>query len=398
MKHLRLPLLALFGMAAFPQPAWANAGTPLMWAGMAHLVFGNALIGLGEGLLLAWVFSTPKLKTILTLILANYVSAWLGGLFIRASIVQALPLDLTNAWRWLWGMVVVTYFLTVLLEWPFIVWCLRDAKHWFRRSVVASLVAQSASYLLLFGWYWMASGTSLYTEMSIVEPADLSLPESVVVYFIHPTNNQVYRRPLVGGNEEKVKDLGPSNEYAQLVVQKSTADAGHWDLVARFETNDYNHPRDVDVLANMSLEAAPELYDLQDSTGNRRAWFTFGKAQRLGSVTDSDWEFWAGFWPVEGLQGSNKATGERVGFAYETPFGAWLVRHVTHLPSDKVLFQLGDDQICAFDPVRRQVALLWRGRSPVAVVLAAIPARAASAPASAPGSAGGRLRHKGLSQ
>lgn len=103
MKHSRLLLLVLFGMAAFPQPAWANAGTPLMWAGMLHLVFGNALIGLGEGLLLAWVFFAPKVKTVLTLILANYVSAWLGGHFILAPLVQALPLDLTNAWRWLWG-------------------------------------------------------------------------------------------------------------------------------------------------------------------------------------------------------------------------------------------------------------------------------------------------------
>jgi len=28
----------------FPQPAMANAGTPLMWAGMFHLAIGNLLI------------------------------------------------------------------------------------------------------------------------------------------------------------------------------------------------------------------------------------------------------------------------------------------------------------------------------------------------------------------
>lgn len=31
----------------------ANAGTPLMWAGMLHLVIGNAIIGIAEGALLA---------------------------------------------------------------------------------------------------------------------------------------------------------------------------------------------------------------------------------------------------------------------------------------------------------------------------------------------------------
>ncbi len=54
--------------------------------------------------------------------------------------------------------------------------------------------------------------------------------------------------------------------------------------------------------------------------------------------------------------------------AYETPFGAWPVRNAVHLPSDKVLFQLGDDQICGFDPVNRRVALLWRGRGAVPVI------------------------------
>jgi hypothetical protein len=29
---------------------------------------------------------------------------------------------------------------------------------------------------------------------------------------------------------------------------------------------------------------------------------------------------------------------------------------------------VGDDQICGFDPVKRRVTLLWRGRGPVAVI------------------------------
>jgi hypothetical protein len=36
-------------------PALANAGTPLMWAGMLHLFVSNAFIGVMEGLLLDWV-------------------------------------------------------------------------------------------------------------------------------------------------------------------------------------------------------------------------------------------------------------------------------------------------------------------------------------------------------
>jgi hypothetical protein len=45
-----------------------------------------------------------------------------------------------------------------------------------------------------------------------------------------------------------------------------------------------------------------------------------------------------------------------------------MIRNTVQLPSDKALFQLGEDQICVFDPTTRQVALLWRGRGPVAVM------------------------------
>ncbi len=49
----------------------------------------------------------------------------------------------------------------------------------------------------------MASGTSLYTKMNIVAPADISLPESVLVYFIAPEDGNVYKRLLAGGLHEK---------------------------------------------------------------------------------------------------------------------------------------------------------------------------------------------------
>jgi len=160
-------------LVALPQEASANAGTPLMWAGMIHLVIGNALVGLLEGLLLAWWFRVPRAKAVGAMIVANHISAWLGGLFIRGAIVRALPMDLTNGWQWFWIMVVVTYFLTLVLEWPLVASGVRGAQAWLMRSVRASLLIQSSSYILLFGWYWMASGTSLYTMMHVVTAKDL---------------------------------------------------------------------------------------------------------------------------------------------------------------------------------------------------------------------------------
>ncbi len=368
-QHPTLWLVA-FALFALPHEARADAGTPLMWAGMLHLVFGNALIGLGEGALLAWLFSTPKGKSIAVMVLANYVSAWAGGLFLGGAIVRALPMDLNNGWRWFWIMVAATYCMTLVLEWPFIAWCFRGTQGWFRQSVRASLVLQSASYVLLFGWYWMASGTSLYTMMSVVPPSQLALPESVLVYFIAPADGNVYCRRLAGGYGRKVHDLGSTDANDRLFIQPSATDPARWDLIARLETQDNYHPRLVTVLTDAHIEAVPaERHPLQsDPSTPPNTWMSFGDAPRPGDSPNSRWEFASGFWPIQGLRASNKATGELVRFSYETPFGAWTIRNAVQLPGDKALFQLGHDQICAFDPARRRITLLWHGRGPVAVI------------------------------
>ena len=47
----------------------------------------------------------------------------------------------------------MTYLLTIVLEWPFVAFCFFRADRWFHKSVVASLIVQSASYVVIFGWY-----------------------------------------------------------------------------------------------------------------------------------------------------------------------------------------------------------------------------------------------------
>lgn len=369
MSRFPLLLLAILACLVFPRSAWADAGTPLMWAGMLHLVFGNILIGVGEGLLLARLFSIPKRKSILVMIPANYVSAWGGGLFLRGAIVDSLSISLTNARKWFWVMVVVTYVITLIMEWPFIALCLRGAKDWLRRSLRASLIVQSASYVLLFGWYWMASADSIYTRMNIVEPAGLSLPKSVLVYFISAADGNVYKRLLAGGSEEKVYDLHSMDENDRLFIRPNVSEAKRWDLAARLDGKNHREQPFVDVLTGLRVEAAPDVRGaIMNPPRINGTWLNFGPAASLGSAANSSWEFQSCSWAGEGLMATNHVTGKIIQFSYETPFGAWTVRNAVHLPSDKVLFQLGDDQICAFDPETRQVALLWRGRGPVPVI------------------------------
>lgn len=126
-----MQLLLAGVVALIPQVASANAGTPLMWAGMLHLVFGNALIGLGEGLLIALVFKRPRARCIGLMIAANYLSAWLGGWALVGGIATKLDWHLYNAWRLFWIFVVTTYLMTIFLELPFVALCFFDKRNGF---------------------------------------------------------------------------------------------------------------------------------------------------------------------------------------------------------------------------------------------------------------------------
>jgi len=381
-------VLVMLAALALPTAAQANAGTPLMWAGFAHLTFGNLLIGLLEAALLIRLFRMdPARRPAVLLVLGNYVSAWVGGLFLRGAIVRSLPMDLSNAWSWQWFMVAVTYLLTLVLEYPFVVMALPRLPGRLRAAAWGSLVIQTASYALLFGWYWMASGKSLYTAMDIVEPTAIALPEGVAVYSIGAADGHVYRMDLPGLDRRRVVDLGSTGRMDRLYVCPSATAEGRWDLMARLEGKDRSRARDVVVVAGVAAEAAPSWQSLLARPPRKEVgtWGYDGPAARLGPAKDSPWKFRAGFWATEGLWGEHTGTGAIVHLAIETPFTAWMVRNATHLPGDAVLFQLGRDQICVLDPVRRQVALLARGRGPTAVMAeAAPPSPPASAAAAEP--------------
>lgn len=336
-----------------------------MWAGMLHLVFGNLLIGLLEGYVLAMLFRLPKAKTVGMLILANYFSAWVGGLFLGGAFMRTLPLDVSNAWFFFWGMVVFTYVMTILLEFPFVAHSLRRAPGWLGKSIRGSLVIQTVSYVLLFGWYWSASGTSLYTKMEIVPLPAITLPEKVLLYFIDTDDGDVYAVNLKTPGKRKVFDLQSTEPNDRLCVRVSSANSNQWDLVARLVTDSEM----VTIKEGFATEAAPTWRGTHtDPAQEEDSWFNFGPVARLGSARDSLWDFESGFWPIEGLHGTQTNTGRHVGFAFETPFVEWTVRNATLLPGDIVLFQLGHNQICVFDPTTKRVALVTKGRGPIAVM------------------------------
>ncbi|MEO8205756.1 MAG: hypothetical protein ABI615_06210, partial [Chthoniobacterales bacterium] len=253
-----------------------------------------------------------------------------------------------------------------------VAWCVRRKTDWLVRSVKASLVVQTISYVVMFSLYCLASGTAIYTRTHLSTPAEMDLPQSVVVYYINVKDGDVYRRPLVGGEAKKIFDLHSKDQNDRLLVKPSAAVNGTWDLVARLDDKDDRNPPLITVVPNMPVQAVLDTRATLNPPDYAGTWFNFGDAPKLGDANDERWKFSTGFWSVEGLSVENIATGKKEQYSYETPFGNWTVRNAVHLPTNKVLFQLGHDQICAFDPVTRRIALLWHGRGPVPVIERAV--------------------------
>jgi hypothetical protein len=357
----KTPLIfAIAALTCIPLSVLADAGTPLMWAGMLHLVFGNLIIGIFEGSILAVVFKLRKPLCILVMIPANYFSAWVGGLFLNHEITAVLPFTLYNAWHWIWVMVFFTYLMTLVLEWPFVFFCFRKVENRLKKSLQGNVLVNTLSYVLLFSWYWLASGTSLYTKMNIVQPSEIGFPKEGIVYYISTTNT-VCKFDFESHRTETICSLEASNDD-RLFPRQSVFNKNNWDIL--------DTDKKIMVCSNLEVAAFPAWNDTNTAYqgGVQGTMWDFGETPKLETADKSDWDFHSGFWGIEGLQGKNKKTGGTIYFALETPFLTWSIRDAAQLRGDYVVFQMGDDQICLLEVATRKIALLTKGQGPAVVL------------------------------
>jgi hypothetical protein len=273
-------------------------------------------------------------------------------------------MDLENVWYWMVALFVGTYVVTLLFEWPFVMWCLRGTSDWFRRSIGLNLIVQTISYSMLALWYWLASPVSLITQTHLVQPSEIDSPIGAQVYYIGTDDNAAYVRDLRGGPARKVADMNFDKFHDLLYARKNADRPETWDLVASLPDKGIEvHPREV--TTRLSGKTAPELFldDKNPASFQQRQ----ERPAIIPSPGQSQWKYGAGYWAAEGFRIKNLQNGKSKSFAFETPFGAWRVRSIIQF-GDKALFQLGGDQICLFDPETRKIALITRGRSPLLVL------------------------------
>lgn len=341
-------------IALLPCVARADIGTPLVWSTTFHLLIGNALLGLLEGVILAKAFKLSMVRCCLLLIFANYFSAWLGINFVPRLGAYWNP-DIYNGLQITLVLIFVTYLLTLVMEWPFVALSFRHSQGWFRKSLVASLLIQTVSYVLLFGGYWLVSVGTLYTETTIVPAEQIAFPKGVQLFYISNADGNVYRKSSHGG-ETKIYDLKSSDSRSFLCIEGTHQGA---DLVVHLRR--VGHPDKAIVILQDVIKLMPDAY------WEMNRYWGWGRAAKIGTAIKSPWLFRWGHWESIGMWGENEKTQEQFRVAFDTPLGGWPLYRAIHLPEEKVLFQLGLDQLCLLDVTTRKLAIFARGHGPVAV-------------------------------
>lgn len=327
-------LILIFSIVLLPSTVFANGITPLLVASVLHFVVGNLLLGVIEGFLLRLMFKTPK-GTVLLLIVANYASA-IGGIFLFSiPLADILNLTIENIGFWYMIFVVVAFFITLLIEFPFFWFVLReDGVKWskvsLKKALKATPIIHVITYLLLLGWYYGTGvGRGMIPLFQVVSASEFQPREEFSLYFMDPKGDHIYQSDLDGDQLQEISSLDQHNLFVQQ------------DVLIHLESN---------------LEEKEREHIIKE-----RLMMATGMSGVVRSLAPESDRRFSSMW-YEGIRRDRK-----VRFSVETPFADWKVRSITHLEGDILVFQLGDDQICMIDLESNRVALITRGKWPVVV-------------------------------
>jgi hypothetical protein len=343
--------------------AHADCLTSLMWLTAGHLFIGNAIIGVFEGLIMAKTFKTKHTRSILIMILANYISMIAGILGIGFfGVATNNIISINNLAYFICGFFIASYIATIIIEWPFCFWIMRGKEHRRKLSFKASVLLQSISYIVLVPIYLSVSGITLITKTKVDKPGSFVKTKDAWIYFISSNDGSVYKINADGSNKQKVKETGVTNQYATLFVCNKD---GKNILNIHWSERKGNYHKDMTelVLENISGETA-----VSENCGTkntiRRRW----NAIDFRTQDNRDWHIGTSTWAIEGLRGKNKKSGKFIWLTLETPFLMWSITKATILPEDQVVCQVGENQIVLIDLNTSHIGLITFGKGPVVVI------------------------------
>ena len=356
----RFWLIILSSLFLSPTLVYADVGTPLIWLTTGHLYMGNAIIGIFEGLIIAKVFKNKYSRSILIMILANYISMIVGkfGIDFSSAALKNIA-SINNASYIIWGLLFGSYALTVIIEWPFCFWIMKGKEDRKKRSFKASILLQSASYAILIPIYLSVSGITLITKTTVDKPTSFIKVKDAWVYFISTTDGDIYKVNADGNNKQEAKKAGIANPYVTLFVSnnngKVNLNAYWWEGEGRNFKN----------ITKLLLEDIPGETAVAENSSTIGLW---EKVVDFRLPSERGWDIETSIEGVQGLKGENKTTGKSFWIALGTPFLSWPILKASILPGDQVICQLGDNQIVLIDLNTRHIGLITFGRGPVVVL------------------------------
>lgn len=211
--HRERALAIAIGSLLLAAPAAANGiwGSPLMLAHTFQLWIGNLLIGVAEGLVIWKFFQVRPLRAVLTMIAANYFSTWTVALLflvlqlgLRGDVMGLSPY--VHPFVFASGHFVAFFLASVLLEWPFCAFALRQSPAQ-GRSIHASLLAQTCSYALLIPFI-IGLSTLRLENISLRKDVLFAKDKKIWIYFISPQDGDLYRIRPDGSARERLVQLG----------------------------------------------------------------------------------------------------------------------------------------------------------------------------------------------
>jgi len=354
-----VPLLILIACGV----AQANIGTGLMVWGMLHLFFGNLWLGIIEGTLLALLFRTPWIRAIPIMIVANYVSAWIGILFV----LPHTP-ELYAATQSYTGTLFLAFALafvgTVLLEWPFALAAFYGKPQWLKRGAVGNLAVQAATALFLVPFYLYAiANEAMLPEVREVALNDIPLPEGLILFFVGREDGAVHRlRPFEA--PEKVSELPAHERIYELSLEPLPDREQERCLIAKvYKENE--RPENKVLLQSVQARAFPQAVSLEFEHEGES--YTESYAPALGEAWDSDWVFenWHNFESVVRVHRESRAR-----FPYQVAgrlLGTMGPYNVVQLPMEQALCSMSGG-IYVLDTQAKQMARIADGDHFVAML------------------------------
>ena len=201
-------------------------------------------------------------------------------------------------------------------------------------------------------------------SLQVVPASDLGNQENYALYFVDHGGNQIIRSNLTGNYQITIQQVSAPHRNDRLFVRQNTSRG--YDLFLHLDADQREDVQEKLIQSNFAFLVPIDSRIAEGHDKNASGtWFNFGSAPSL--AVESEWEVYTGFWPMEGIRGVNNKTEDTFSYSLETPLASWTVRNATLINDNRVVMQLGEEQMCILDHLQKKSALIARGKGPVVV-------------------------------